>query len=46
MDYNLNPKYQNVGIARGGGEIAVNLQSNKKTPNLIFRPFNLFKYNR
>lgn len=45
MDYNLNPKYQNVGIARGG-EIAVNLQSNKKTPNLIFRPFNLFKYNR
>lgn len=24
---------------RGGGEIAVNLQSNKKTPNLIFRPF-------
>lgn len=38
MDYNLNPKYQNVGIARGG-EIAVNLQSNKKTPNLIFRPF-------
>ena len=46
MDYNLNPKYQNVGIARWGGEIAVNLQSNKKTPNLIFRPFNLFKYNR
>ena len=34
------------GGGGGGGEIAVNLQSNKKTPNLIFRPFNLFKYNR
>lgn len=34
------------GLRGGGGEIAVNLQSNKKTPNLIFRPFNLFKYTK
>ena len=44
--YNIGRKNGKTECHRLTGEIAVNLQSNKKTPNLIFRPFNLFKYNR